>query len=248
MTRSNITIRKSHLSGAALALALALLSGTGPAKAQETYRPGEQVISVGGGFFGGGRALLTMPRGKPSAVLILLPGGGGDIGLSDDGSVARDSNWIVRTRRSYASAGIASLLLDAGADPSAAIRAMRQVAPKVVLVAMSRGSTRVPPALSAGPDAVVFTSSMLDHVRQTVGSPDALPPTLVIHHRRDDCQVTHFDMVPPFMAWASGRARLIWIDGGTSRGNPCRNQAYHGFIGREGAVVSAIIGYVKGRR
>ncbi len=247
MTRLNTTIRKFHLSGAAPALALALLSGTGPVKAQETYRPGEQVISVGGGFFGGGRALLTMPRGRPLAVVILMPGGGGDIGLSDDGSIAHDSNWIVRTRRSYASARIASLLLDAGADPSAAIRAMRQVAPKVVLVAMSRGSTRVPPALSAGPDAVVFTSSMLDHVRQTVGSAGALPPTLVIHHRRDDCRVTHFDMVPPFMAWASGRARLVWIDGGTSRDNPCRNQAYHGFIGREGAVVSAIIGFVRAK-
>jgi hypothetical protein len=62
----------------------------------------------------------------------------------------------------------------------------------------------VPPALSAGPDAVVFTSPMLDHVRQTLGSSGALPPTLVIHHRRDDCHVTHCDMVPPFMAWASG--------------------------------------------
>jgi hypothetical protein len=125
---------------------------------------------------------------------------------------------------------------------------MRQVAPKVVLVAMSRGSTRVPSALSSGPDAVVFTSSMLDHVRQTVGSASTLPPTLVIHHRRDDCHVTHFDMVAPFMAWAGSRARLVWIDGGTSQGNPCRNQAYHGFIGREGAVVSAIIGFVKGGR
>jgi len=245
MTRSNITIHGSRLAGAALALALSMATWSGPAVAQQSYRPGEQVITVGGGFFGGGRALLTMPRGKPSAVVILLPGGAGDIGLGDDGSIARDSNWIVRTRGRYASAGIASLLLDAGAEPSAAIRAMRQIAPRVVLVAMSRGSTRVPPALSAGPDAVVFTSSMLDHVRQTLGSAGALPPTLVIHHRRDDCRVTHSEMVPPFMAWASGRARLVWIDGGTSEGNPCRNQAYHGFIGREGAVVLAIIGFVR---
>ncbi len=248
MTRSNTTIRKSRFAGATLAFALALLSGTDPASSQETYRSGEQIIAIGSGFFGGGRALLTMPRGRPSAVVILMPGGGGDIGLSDDGSIARDSNWIVRTRGSYAAAGIASLLLDAGADPSSAIRAMRQVAPKVVLVAMSRGSTRVPPALSAGPDAVVFTSSMLDHVRQTVGSPSALPPTLVIHHRRDDCHVTHYKMVQPFMAWASGRARLVWIDGGSSRGNPCRGQSYHGFIGREGTVVSAVIRFVKGVR
>lgn len=248
MTLTNAGIRKSLIAGAALALVLVTALVGHHAKAQESYRPGEQVITLGGGFFGGGRALLTMPRGKPSAAVILMPGGGGDIGLSDDGSIARDSNWIVRTRGRYASAGIASLLLDAGADPSAAIRAMRQVAPKVVLVAMSRGSTRVPPALSAGPDAVIFTSSMLDHVRQTLGSPGALPPTLVIHHRRDDCHFTHYDMVPPFVAWASGRARLVRIDGGTSRCNPCRGQSYHGFIGREGDVVSAIIGFVRGRR
>lgn len=247
MTRSSSVVPKLRRTAAATALALFMLASADHTQAQESDSPGEQVITVGGGFFGSGRALLTMPRGKPSAVVILLPGGGGDIGLSDDGSIARDSNWIVRTRGRYASAGIASLVLDAGADPSAAIRAMRQVAPKVVLVAMSRGSTRVPPALSAGPDAVVFTSSMLDHVRQTVGSAGALPPTLVIHHRRDDCRVTHYEMVPAFMAWASGRAKLVWIDGGTSQGNPCRNQAYHGFIGREGAVVSAIIGFVRAR-
>ena len=53
-------------------------------------------------------------------------------------------------------------------------------------------------------------------------------------------------MVPPFMAWASGRERLVWIDGGSSQSNPCRGQSYHGFVGREGAVVSAIIGFVRG--
>jgi hypothetical protein len=48
------------------------------------------------------------------------------------------------------------------------------------------------------------------------------------------------------MAWASGRERLVWIDGGSSQSNPCRGQSYHGFVGREGAVVSAIIGFVRG--
>ena len=83
ITRYKSIIRKSRYTGVALAVALAVLSISNPATAQETYRPGEQVISVGAGFFGGGRALLTMPRGKPVAVVILMPGGGGDIGLSD---------------------------------------------------------------------------------------------------------------------------------------------------------------------
>ncbi|CAN1499357.1 hypothetical protein MCEMSEM23_00438 [Rhabdaerophilaceae bacterium] len=248
MTRSKNSAYRSNLVGGVLVLGLALALGANTGSAQERYRHGEQVISLTGGSLGDGKALLTMPYDRPSAVVILMPGGDGDVGLSDDGTIARDGNWIVRTRGRYAAAGIASLLLDAGTDPSVAIRAMRQIAPNVVLVAMSRGATRVPPALSAGPDAVVFASSMLDDVRQTVGSPDALPPSLVIHHRRDDCRVTHFDMVEPFMAWASSRARLVWIDGGSSRGNPCRGQAYHGFIGREDAVVTAIIAFVKEKR
>ena len=160
----------------------------------------------------------------------------------------RDGNWIVRTRRNYAASGIASLLIDAGANPGAAVTFMRGIAPKVVIVAMSRGSTRVPQALSAKPDGVVFASSMLDQVRQGIGAPSALPPTLVIHHRRDECPVTHFSMAGEFMAWAGSRARLVWIDGGTSQGRICAGRAYHGFVGREGAVVGAITGFMRGLR
>jgi hypothetical protein len=45
------------------------------AHASGAYRPGEQVISIAGGWSGSGRATLTMPRGTPSAVVILMPGG-----------------------------------------------------------------------------------------------------------------------------------------------------------------------------
>jgi hypothetical protein len=76
----------------------------------------------------------------------------------------------------------------------------------------------------------------------------ALGPTLIIHHRRDDCQRTHFEQVPGFMAWAGSRARLVWIDGGQNEGNPCGKRAYHGFVGRKGAVVSAIIGIARRER
>lgn len=69
-------------------------------------------------------------------------------------------------------------------------------------------------------------------------------PTLGIHHRRGNCRRTHIEQVPGFMAWAGSRARLIWIDGGHNKGNPCGNRAYHGFVGRDGAVISAIIGFV----
>jgi hypothetical protein len=216
----------------------ALIAGAAPLAVQNTAQA-QEIVSIGWG-----RALLTMPAAKPRAVVVLVPGGDGDIGISADGSVERDRNWIVRTRGAYLKAGIASLLLDAGADIGTAITEARKIAPRVVVVAMSRGSTRIPAALSARPDGLVLASSFLDQVQTRLGDAGALPPTLVIHHRRDDCQRTHFEQVPGFMSWAGPRARLVWIDGGQNEGNPCGNRAYRGFVGREGAVVSAIIGFV----
>lgn len=217
----------------ALALGLSLACANAiPASAQ-------QVVSIGWG-----KALLTMPRGNPKAVVVLVPGGDGDIGISGDGSVERDRNWIVRTRGAYARAGIASLLLDAGANIGTAVSEGRKIAPRVIVVAMSRGSTRVPSALSSQPDGLVLASSFLDQIQGQLGSPAALPPTLVVHHRGDSCPRTDAGQVAPFMAWAGNRARLVWISGGTDEGNPCGNRGHHGFVGREGAVVSAIIGFV----
>lgn len=203
----------------------------------------EEVVELGGGLFGGGRALLNKPAGKVRAGLVLLTGGDGYVGISSGGDVARQGNWIVRMRGAYARSGIASILVDGDADPSKAIDVMRSIAPRVIVVAMSRGSLKVPGLLASRPDGVVFVSSMLDDVRATLGDPSRLPPTLVVHHRQDSCRVTLADSVAPFQSWAGNRARTVWIDGGTSTGNPCQAQAYHGFIGREGAVVSAITSF-----
>jgi len=200
----------------------------------------QEMVSIGWG-----KALLTMPTGKPRAVIVLVPGGDGDIGISGDGSVARDRNWIVRTRGAYTRAGMASLLLDAGANVGTAVSEGRKIAPRVIVVAMSRGSTRIPSSLSAQPDGLVLASSFLDQIQGQLGSPAALPPTLVAHHRGDTCARTDAGQVAPFMAWAGSRARLVWISGGSDFGNPCGNQGHHGFVGREGAVVSAIIGFVQ---
>lgn len=222
---------------AVLALTLAVTFSPAPAQA-------EQVVQIGGG-----RAILTLPAGRPSVGLILLPGGDGDIGIDDEGGIARQGNWIVRTRGAYRSAGMASLLLDAGADVGSAMAYMRRIAPRVILVAMSRGSTRVPGALSLRPDGVVFAASMLTTVRGALWSPEMLPPTLVVHHRRDECRITHHADVEPFAQWAGPRVRVRWIDGGSApSGRICGGQHWHGFPGRESAVVAAIIGFARGVR
>lgn len=203
----------------------------------------EDVVDLGGGLFGGGRALLNKPAGKPRAGLVLLTGGDGYIGIGSDGSVQRGGNWIVRTRAAYARSGIASIALDANADPAKAVEYMRGIAPRVIVVAMSRGALKVAATLPARPDGIVFASSMLNDARGMIGDPARLPPTLIIHHRQDSCHLTLPESAEDFRQWAGSRARLLWIDGGSSTGNPCQARAYHGFIGREGQVVAAITGF-----
>jgi hypothetical protein len=220
--------------GSVLALALSLIVATAASA--------EEVVDLGG-MFGGGRALLNKPAGKARAGVVLLTGGDGNIGIGADGTVARKGNWIVRTRMAYAKSGIASILVDGGADPAKAVELMRQIAPRVIVVAMSNGSLKVPALLATRPDGVVFASSRLDDVRSRLGDPSRLPPTLIVHHRQDSCRVTLPDSVGPFQSWAGSRARTVWIDGGTSEGDPCQARAHHGFIGREGQVVSTIVGF-----
>ncbi|WP_454655950.1 alpha/beta hydrolase [Bosea beijingensis] len=217
-------------------LATALLMAASAAQAEE-------VVDLGGSFLGNGRALLNKPAGKARAGLVLLTGGDGYVGIGADGSVARSGNWIVRTRGAYARSGIASITLDGGADPAKAVEYMRGIAPRVIVVAMSRGALKVADTLSARPDGVVFASSILDGARGMIGDPGRLPPTLIIHHRQDSCRLTLPDSAVTFQQWTGGKARLVWIDGGSSTGDPCQARAYHGFIGREGQVVGAITSF-----
>ena len=49
--------------------------------------------------------------------------------------------------------------------------------------------------------------------------------------------------VEPFVKWAGGRARAVWLDGGVSFGNPCGAKAHHGFNGIDGKVVALTVGF-----
>ena len=203
----------------------------------------EEVVAFGDRY-----ALYNAPAKRASFGLILLPGGDGEIGISQSGAIREQRNWIVRTRAAYAKAGVASLLLDGDIDLSEAFAYLRQRADKVVVVAQSRGSLKIPRALQDKPDAIVFTSSMLSTVQRRLEAPGALPRTLVVHHREDFCNVTHASDVAGFAQWAGARVRVEWIDGGSEpKGRACGARHRHGFVGRESEVVGAIVQFVKAR-
>jgi hypothetical protein len=229
---------------AALMIALAgVLFSDRPAEAAGAIE--QSTVSVGGV-----QAALLLPP-HPRGALVLLAGGDGNIGVGPDGSIARGGNQLVRTRMAYAARGFAVLVPDCCVNVAAAVDFMGKYG-KVTLVGTSRGTQRAARGVAAGarPARLVLTSGFLsdasgdrDNAIAILGSPDALPPTLIIHHRHDECGKTAPEGVAPFLAWAGGRARVVWLDGGTSEGPPCEAFAHHGFNGIDGQVVGVVSGF-----
>ena len=234
-----------RLTVATIATALTILVGLSAAGAQET-------VSIGGVD-----AVLLKPKGEPVGSLVLMAGGDGRIGVGPGGTIARGGNQLVRTREAYAARGFAVLVPEARRRRRRrGERYMAVIKRPVTLVGTSRGTQRAAEGIAAGarPDALVLTSGFLspqsgEGVHRSViallGSPSLLPPTLVIHHRQDGCRFTSPNGVAPFLAWSGGKAKVDWLDGGESRGDPCQARGHHGFNGQDGQVVSLVAAFAR---
>ena len=183
---------------------------------------------------GGSRAVLIKPS-APRGSVILLPGGDGAIRAGDNGDInGLRGNQLVRTRHAYAARGLAVLVADAGTDLKSAVDYMAAIKRPVTVVGTSRGTLRAAEGIARGarPDALVLTSGFLSadsgsgsNVMSILGSPAALPRTLVIHHRQDGCRATLPAGVDPFIKWSAGRARVSWLTGGVERGRSLPGRA-----------------------
>src|SRR4029078_10477756 len=189
------------------------------------------------------------PRGS----VILMPGGNGAIRADDRGEIhGLKFNQLVRTRHAYASRGLAVMITDASTDLASAVQYMAAIKRPVTVIGTSRGTIRAAQGIARGarPDAVVLTSGFLstasgggESVMAILGSPAALPRTLVIHHQADSCRATLPAGVEPFIQWAGGRARVAWLNGGAEEGDPCEAGGHHGFNGLDGQVVGLAAGF-----
>lgn len=218
-------------------IAAMLLVGvsSGVARADET-------VSINGS-----QAILLRPA-EPKASVILIPGGDGRISPGPGGQIGSlKNNQLVRTREAYKAKGLAVLVVDAGTNIGAAVKYMRAIKGPVTVIGTSRGTLRAAAAIAHGaqPDALVLTAGFLSNESGSdknainiLGSPARLPKTLVIHHRNDGCKFTRPGGVEPFIKWAGGKARVVWLDGGQAQGNPCQAKSHHGFFGLDGKVVS----------
>jgi hypothetical protein len=219
--------------------------------------------------------LLTYEPGRAyQAVAVLLPGGGGHIGLKQDanGISVRSNNFLVRTRAQFAAAGVAAAVMETPSDMTQLSDRMRMgrehladiagvvrdlkrrfEGAKVFIAGTSRGSVSAGYAgLALGDQVsgVVLTSAVYNAGRGGAGISGLdfsayKVPLLLTHHREDACPVCPY----------SGATRLaksfplISVSGGLPpQSGPCEPLSAHGYFGKEAETVSAIAAWMLGNR
>jgi predicted esterase len=171
-------------------------------------------------------------------VAILMPGSGGIV----------PNDFLVRNDARFKAAGIRTILTTSSSTAASTIAAETAQGHKVVLVGMSLGTVGVASALASGarPAGVVFVSGLYPTVMETLGSPNRLPPTLLVHHSHDVCPRTLPSSATEFAHWSRGKARVHWVNTtGEPSPNPCNARAAHAFFRKDGPAVSAIIGFIR---
>jgi hypothetical protein len=218
------------------------------------------------------RVLYDAPS-KPKAIIVMLPGGAGDVGIRRNGDLRHDDNFVVRTRARWTNLGFAVLIPDAvdndnlrGMRSTPAYAALvsdlvqfahRQAAVPVFLLGTSQGSiaamngaAHISPTQLAG---VVLTESVsvLGGSHETVfqaDPQDVRVPALVVANRDDRCDVAPPDNAARIAAAmsASPSVKVIQVSGGVQHSsNACGSLTPHGYYGIETQVVEAIAGWME---
>lgn len=215
--------------------------------------------------------LLTYEPGRSyEAVAVLFPGGNGYIGLvqNTDGITVRSNNFLVRARRQFTAAGVATALIETPSDMPRLSDVMRMSrehmtdiasvvqdvkrrfpGTKLFLVGTSRGTVSAAYAgVAEGGQAngVVLTSAVYNASRREPGLSGfdfstLKVPLLVVHHREDACP-----MCPYSTAERLAKSfPLISVSGGLPRqSGPCEPLSAHGYLGKEGETVRAIAAWM----
>lgn len=185
----------------------------------------------------GADAWLDKPD-DPRASLVLVPGKGG---LSEN-------DPLLRVREKIAENGFAVLSIGKTTNIRAAMRQMAQIAKPVYLAAVSQGVSRVGVMMSGGKfktKGLVLIAGNLNFVRGKVQEKRKLSRTLVIHHRRDDCNKTPPSAVTGFKDWGGDKVSVEWLDGGHSSGGACGPDSHHGLSGLDDELVNAIANFLR---
>lgn len=217
------------------------------------------------------RVLIAAPP-APRAAIVMLPGGTGDIGLTRDGDIRHDHNFVVRTRAAWKARGYAVLIPDT--VDHASLRGQHSTpayARRVTaLIALARRQTGAPVFLLGTSQGAIAAMNGAAHARpgtlaglvltESVSVPggsgetvfDADPaavrvPALVIANRADRCRVAPPGAAPRIAAALrrSPDVAVVHVDGGTTRGDDdCGSLTPHGYAGIEDEVIGRIAAWI----
>jgi hypothetical protein len=217
------------------------------------------------------RALYVAPS-VPRATIVMLPGGTGDIGITNDGDLRHDRNFVVRTRDLWAARGYAVLIPDwidreslrgARSSPeyAAAISDLirfahsRSPAPVFLLgtsqgsIAAANGAAHAAPGTLAG---VILTEtvSVLGGSHETVFDAhlsDVRVSALIVANRDDRCDVAPPSDAPKIAAALTHApdVRVAEVSGGVDHSKkPCGSLTPHGYYGIEDKVVGLVSNWI----
>ena len=249
----------------------ALLTVTACARAPAVPDTGGSVISIASDG-ATQNVLFLAPPSTPRAAVVMFPGSDGRIGIGANGSIAREGNFLIRTRSRWLARDLLFVAVDAAegragtrgdrvgpANQRAIAEIVRAVHQRTNAPIWLLGTSAGAPAALAGAaslpagsigGAVISSplsmSGMRDSVFDVALARVTVPVLIQIHHD-DRCQFT-----PPFNATrikaalaAAPVAEVQEFSGGdTPRSAPCEAFAQHGFVGIEDRVIDAAADWI----
>ncbi|WP_252354035.1 alpha/beta hydrolase [Acetobacter sp. P5B1] len=267
------------------AAAILFFSALSPiaAHAQSHPAPGMPISSINSGMNervvniplrdgGSVRALLCTPA-HPRAILIMFPGGSGDIGLEQNGSIRHGNNFVVRTRGLWNQRHYAVLIPDTinhlnlrGHRSSASYARViddiltfvhkERTAP-VFLFGTSQGAiaavnsaAHTPPGTLSGV-VVSEAVSVMGGSKETVfNAPlqDIPTPALIVANQSDRCNVApphNADRIAASMT-SSPDVQILRVTGGLTKSKKtCGSLSPHGYFGIEDDVIAKISAWME---
>jgi hypothetical protein len=210
---------------------------------------------------------------QPKAVIVMLPGGTGEIGLTPGGDIRRDNNFAVRTRELWADRGYAVSIPDTIDREN--LRGLRSspgyaplvdglisfahdhIATAVFLLGTSQGSIAAMNGAAHAAPRVLTGLILTESVSVMGGSHetvfDAAPedvrvPALVIANRDDRCDVAPSDLAPKIAAAMTSApdVKVSTVSEGISKSSSeCGSLTPHGYYGIETEIAILISAWIQ---
>ena len=207
---------------------------------------------------------LQFETADHKATVLLFIGGYGQLKLTDGGQT-ESGHTFVRSVELWASHGINAVLVDSPFDlgnarahkrnsedhltrVSEVISFYKKQGQPVWIFGHSMGTSTVAALMTSGRPEIGYLSGYIVAGTLTGESiPSSITlPALGIHHKRDGCIKTPVSATEAILNSRSEDTvkKVVLLDGGQERGNPCFAQSYHGFLGIENEFIDSAAKFI----